>query len=124
MIFVICHKINQPIMKYRITLLSIIFISYNYSFSQEHETHTIEEKAHEVVEDSHQEPHQEEHDAGHHKKHAISVVISHTHIKENQDKINLIKKLLSKPEFAYLRINELSDIRILDMYYWFKENRE
>ena len=45
-------------------------------------------------------------------------------IKENQDKINLIKKLLSKPEFAYLRINELSDIRILDMYYWFKENRE
>ena len=81
MIFVICHKINQPIMKYRITLLSIIFISYNYSFSQEHETHTIEEKAHEVVEDSHQEPHQEEHDTGHHKKHAISVVISHTHIK-------------------------------------------
>ncbi|MCF7835903.1 MAG: hypothetical protein K9M15_02160 [Candidatus Marinimicrobia bacterium] len=45
-------------------------------------------------------------------------------IKENQDKINLIKRLLSKPEFAYLRINELSDIRILDMYYWFKENRE
>ncbi len=45
-------------------------------------------------------------------------------IKENQNKVNLIKKLLSKPEFAYLRINELSDIRILDMYYWFKENRE
>lgn len=45
-------------------------------------------------------------------------------IKENQDKINLIRKLLSKPKFAYLRINELSDIRILDMYYWFKENRE
>lgn len=45
-------------------------------------------------------------------------------IKENQDKINLIKKILSKPEFAYLRISELSDIRILDMYYWFKENRE
>lgn len=45
-------------------------------------------------------------------------------IKKNQDKINLIKKLLSKPEFAYLRIDELSDIRILDMYYWFKENRE
>ncbi|MEK6953067.1 MAG: hypothetical protein AABX29_08700 [Nanoarchaeota archaeon] len=44
-------------------------------------------------------------------------------IKENQDKINLIRKILSKPKFAYLRINELSDIRILDMYYWFKENR-
>ena len=45
-------------------------------------------------------------------------------IKENQDKMRLIRKVLSKPKFAYLRINELSDIRILDMYYWFKENRE
>lgn len=45
-------------------------------------------------------------------------------VKENQDKILLIRKLLSKPKFAYLRINELSDIRILDMYYWFKENRD
>ena len=45
-------------------------------------------------------------------------------IAENPDKIKLIRKLLSKPKFAYLRINELSDIRILDMYYWFKENRE
>lgn len=45
-------------------------------------------------------------------------------IKENQDKILLIRKLLSKQKFAYLRINELSDIRILDMYYWFKLNRE
>ena len=45
-------------------------------------------------------------------------------IAENPDKITLIRKLLSKPKFAYLRINELSDIRILDMYYWFKENRE
>jgi len=45
-------------------------------------------------------------------------------IAENSDKIKLIRKLLSKPKFAYLRINELSDIRILDMYYWFKENRK
>ena len=45
-------------------------------------------------------------------------------IKENQDKILLIRKLLSKPKFANLRINELSDIRILDMYCWFKENRD
>jgi len=45
-------------------------------------------------------------------------------IKENKDKINLIRNTLLKPKFAYLRINELSDIRILDMYYWFKENRE
>ena len=45
-------------------------------------------------------------------------------IQENPDKINLIRKLLSNSAFDYLRINELSDIRILDMYYWFKENRE
>lgn len=45
-------------------------------------------------------------------------------IKKNQDKMQLIRRVLSKPKFAYLRVNELSDIRILDMYYWFKENRE
>jgi len=45
-------------------------------------------------------------------------------IEENSDKIDLIRRILSKPKFAYLRIDELSDIRILDMYYWFKENRE
>jgi hypothetical protein len=44
-------------------------------------------------------------------------------IEENSNKIKLIRKLLSKPKFDYLRSNELSDIRILDMYYWFKENR-
>ena len=45
-------------------------------------------------------------------------------IENNFDKIDLIRKILSKPKFAYLRINELSEIRILDMYFWFKENRE
>jgi len=45
-------------------------------------------------------------------------------VKENQAKMLLIRKLLSKPKFVYLRSNELSDIRILDMYYWFKENRD
>jgi len=45
-------------------------------------------------------------------------------IKENPKLINLIRKILSKNRFSYLRINELSDMRILDMYYWFKENRE
>lgn len=44
--------------------------------------------------------------------------------KENSELINLIRKMLLKNKFSYLRINELSDIRILDMYYWFKENRE
>jgi hypothetical protein len=43
---------------------------------------------------------------------------------ENHDKIDLIRSVLSKPKFAFLRVSELSDIRILDMYYWFKENRE
>ncbi len=43
---------------------------------------------------------------------------------ENPDKIDQIRKLLSKPKFDYLRINKLSDIRILDMYYWFKEKNK
>jgi hypothetical protein len=45
-------------------------------------------------------------------------------IKENPQKINSIRKILSKNKFSYLRIGELSDTRILDMYYWFKLNRE
>jgi len=45
-------------------------------------------------------------------------------IKENPRLINLIRATLLKDKFSYLRVNELSDIRILDMYYWFKENRE
>jgi len=40
-------------------------------------------------------------------------------IKENKDKIVFVKTFLSKPEFAYLRINESSDIRVIDMYYHF-----
>lgn len=38
-------------------------------------------------------------------------------IQENQDTINLIRKMLSKPKFVYLRINESSNIRILDIFY-------
>lgn len=45
-------------------------------------------------------------------------------IENNPEKINLLRNILSKNKFFYLRIKELSDIRILDMYYWFKENRE
>ena len=36
----------------------------------------------------------------------------------------MLRNILSKNKFSYLRIKELSDIRILDMHYWFKENRE
>jgi len=45
-------------------------------------------------------------------------------IKENPKQLTLIKKVLSKDKFFYLRIAELSDIRILDMYYWFDKNRK
>lgn len=45
-------------------------------------------------------------------------------IQENPKPINLIRGLLAKDKFSYLRVSQLSNIRILDMYYWFKENRE
>ncbi len=66
-------------MKYHLIFLSIIFIlfGYNYTFSQEHKVQTTEEKTDKIIEKDHQiEPHE-----SHHKKHAISAVISHTHIK-------------------------------------------
>lgn len=40
-------------------------------------------------------------------------------IKENSKIIKKIREVLSKNIFSKLRIKELSDIRILDMYYWF-----
>ncbi len=43
---------------------------------------------------------------------------------ENQQSIAKIRNVLSKEKFAHFRVNELSDMRILDMYYWFKENRD
>jgi hypothetical protein len=43
---------------------------------------------------------------------------------DNQQSIAKIRNVLSKEKFAQFRVNELSDMRILDMYYWFKENRE
>jgi len=45
-------------------------------------------------------------------------------ITEDSDKVKLIRNLLAKQKFVYLRINELSDILIINMYYWFKKNRE
>jgi len=44
-------------------------------------------------------------------------------IEENSKPIRLIKGVLSKDNFSYLRANELSDIRILDMYYWLSKSR-
>lgn len=45
------------------------------------------------------------------------------YMQEHKEVIDLIRKVLSKSKFSYLRIDELSDIRILDMYYWFMEGR-
>jgi hypothetical protein len=44
-------------------------------------------------------------------------------VRKNPDKMKLIRQVLSKPKFSFLRIQELSDIRILDMFYWFKLSR-
>jgi hypothetical protein len=42
----------------------------------------------------------------------------------NLEVIGLIRNVLSsKSEFSFLRVNELSDLRLLDLYYWAKESR-
>lgn len=46
-----------------------------------------------------------------------------TFSKNQTEIIKSIRTLLLKPQYKYLRGNELSDFRILDMYYWLK-NRE
>lgn len=63
-------------MKFRFIILSILFIVFNctHSFSQETEQIKVNNTDHDLS-------NQEEHRASHHKKHAISFVISHTHIK-------------------------------------------
>lgn len=45
-------------------------------------------------------------------------------IKENPKLIRNVRKVLTQSKFDYLRAKELSDIRILDMYYWFSENHK
>ena len=44
-------------------------------------------------------------------------------IRENEFKIKMIRNNLNKPRFKILRINELSNLRLLDMYYWLKISR-
>ncbi len=39
------------------------------------------------------------------------------YIRDNKDKINEIKYVLSKPKFSKLQIDKISDIRIIDMFY-------
>lgn len=45
-------------------------------------------------------------------------------ISQNEEKINQIKQALTKEKYDYIRINELSNYRIIDMIYWFILNRE
>jgi len=45
-------------------------------------------------------------------------------IRENPKPIEMIRKELSKEKFSFLRVDELSDIRILDMYYWLQGRLE
>jgi len=45
-------------------------------------------------------------------------------INDNQDKIQMIRDDLSKNKFKIFRISELSDFRLLDMYYWLKISRK
>ena len=46
------------------------------------------------------------------------------YINKNEEKIKQIKLILSKEKYHYIRINELSNYRILDMIYWFKLARK
>jgi len=64
---------NQSTMNFKFVFLSLLFIIFNYfnSYSQEEKDTT----GHHDLENQ-----EVEHD-GHHKKHAVSAVISHTHIK-------------------------------------------
>ena len=45
-------------------------------------------------------------------------------IDDNKDKIQMIRDNLSKNKFKIFRISELSDFRLLDMYYWLKISRK
>jgi len=42
----------------------------------------------------------------------------------NKSKIKLIRKVLSRKEFSFFRVDELSDIRLLDLMYWYNLNRK
>jgi len=44
-------------------------------------------------------------------------------IKDNMDKILFIRKILLNPKFSIIRVNDLSDFRLLDMYYWLMVSR-
>ena len=39
----------------------------------------------------------------------------------NKNKLDIIRKVLSKDKFSEFRVDKLSDMRILDMFYWYRE---
>ena len=44
-------------------------------------------------------------------------------IKDDKDQIQMIRDILNKPKFKVLRVNEISDLRLMDMFYWLKISR-
>lgn len=44
-------------------------------------------------------------------------------IGDNMKTIHLFRQKLQEPKFKFFRVRELSDLRILDMYYWLKISR-
>ena len=44
-------------------------------------------------------------------------------LEKNEEKLNQIKLALTKEEYRYIRINELTNYRIIDMIYWVNLNR-
>lgn len=45
-------------------------------------------------------------------------------IKDNRDKVQFMRKTLLKPKFSIIRVSEISDLRLLDMYYWLRISRK
>ncbi|MCL4378734.1 MAG: hypothetical protein M1409_10245 [Actinobacteria bacterium] len=44
-------------------------------------------------------------------------------IKDNKHQIQMMRDILNKPSFKIFRIAEVSDLRLIDMFYWFKTSR-
>jgi hypothetical protein len=44
-------------------------------------------------------------------------------IKDNKYQIQIMRDILYKPKFKVFRAIELSDLRLIDMFYWFKTSR-
>lgn len=45
-------------------------------------------------------------------------------INKNPDKIKIIREILDNPKFKIFRVREISNLRLLDMYYWLMISRK